>query len=354
MSSVLLWKEEPRSPFDFDEASLVDVSLYQTSLDQYDIKFDADLAACESKAEVASHILENLENLMDLDDLIKEESFLLDEKILPTILNEVEPPRAVPVPVQNLKSEYPDETQYLLQEFQTMYDVVELAHTNTKPPQGTLTPPQSPPGQAPPLLTTLEPLLNYSVVEADNKVVVFSVPEKQFLENYTIGTDIVELNYPPVATPQPDIAHELAVVEELVRSRVETMQWSSSPGSPGGSSSSCSNFGDCSSSSDDPEWVPDAVDSVADEAPKPSRKRARVHSKGAPEEKRVRKKEQNKNAATRYRMKKKAQVEEILTEEKQLQNHKAELGDKVSDLEREIKYLKGLMRDLFKAKGLIN
>jgi cyclic AMP-dependent transcription factor ATF-4 len=55
-------------------------------------------------------------------------------------------------------------------------------------------------------------------------------------------------------TPQPDIAHELAVVDELVRTRVEDMQWSSSgPSSP--NSSGSSNFGDCSS--DDPEWMPE-------------------------------------------------------------------------------------------------
>lgn len=73
-SSMLLWKEEPVSPLSSaDEASLLDATFYQTSLEQYDeIKLEADLATCESKAEVASHILENLENLMDLDDLIKE------------------------------------------------------------------------------------------------------------------------------------------------------------------------------------------------------------------------------------------------------------------------------------------
>ncbi|KAG5889120.1 hypothetical protein JTB14_034178 [Gonioctena quinquepunctata] len=275
------------------------------------------------------------------------EPFLLDEKILPTILDEVEPPRAIPVPGQNLKSEYPNDTNYLLQEFETMYDVVELAHGITvKPPQDTLTPPQSPPSQTL-LLTPLEPLLNYSVVPSE-RTVIYSVPEKQFLGDYSIGNEIVELNYPPVinyppvATPQPDVAHELAVVEELVRSRVENMQWSSSsnssgPGSPG--SSSCSNFGDCSS--DDPEWVPEPIDSINEAPVEQSRKRSRPYTKGPPEEKKVRKKEQNKNAATRYRMKKKAQVEEILGEEKQLLDHQTELGGKVTDLEREIKYLKG-------------
>ncbi|CAH1180456.1 unnamed protein product [Phaedon cochleariae] len=326
MSSVpIMWKEEPASPLSCDEASLFDVAtLYQaTSFEHYDVKFDVDLSACETKAEIASQILDNLENLMDLDDLIKDEPFLLDDKILPTILDDVPPPRAIPVP--SLKAEYApqQDTQYLLGEFDTIYHVTDLN-------PGTLTPPQSPPSHQP-MLTTLQPLLT------------FDKPE-----TYPY---MVEFNYPPApaVTPQPDIAHELAVVEELVRTRVEDMQWSTSPGSPESSSSS-SNFDD--SSSEDPEWVPEPVDNLNGEECAP-RKRSKG-SKGKPEEKKVRKKEQNKNAATRYRMKKKAEVEVILHEEKEMLSANTKLSDKVTDLEREIKYLKGLMRDLFKAKGLIN
>ncbi|KAH1004299.1 hypothetical protein HUJ04_004077 [Dendroctonus ponderosae] len=52
------------------EVSLLDDSFFQTALD--DIKFEHDVFEdCESKAEVASQILENLENLVDLDELIK-------------------------------------------------------------------------------------------------------------------------------------------------------------------------------------------------------------------------------------------------------------------------------------------
>lgn len=342
------------SPLSYDEVSLLETTFYQTtSQDPYDIKFESDLTPCETKAEVASQILENLENLIDLDDLIKEEPFLLDEKILP-ILDEVEPPRAVPVSIQIVKSEYnktPD-TQYLLKEFETMYNVVGLTHC-------TLTPPQSPPSGQQPMLTTLEPLLappTYPVI-SDNKLAIFSVPEKQLLSDVSSVSFSHEINYPSsIPTPQPDIAHELAVVDELVRTRVEDMQWSgsssSNPASPG--SSSTSNFGDCSS--DDPEWMPETIQSYADDEPitKTPRKRSKPYTKGAPEEKKVRKKEQNKNAATRYRLKKKAEVEEILTEEKELQNKNSELKNEITDLQREIRYLKGLMRDLFKAKGLIN
>jgi len=356
-SALLLWKQEPASPLsECDETALLDATIYNAT--PFDIKYDVDtdlgaIASFESKAEVASHLLENLENLMDLDELIKDEPFLLDEKMLP-LLDDVEPPKAIPVPVQHLKTEYvPNDTQYLLKELENVYSVVELVH-------GTLTPPQSPPSQQQqPMLTNLEPLLQYSATVPDSKT-VYAEPAKQFI---TEGYSLNEHAYPPVNTPQPDIAHELAVVDELIRTRVEDMQWSRSacssprssgscsPRSPG--SSSCSNFGDCSS--DDPEWVPETIEEYNENIPsKPSRKRSRPYSKNVHEDKKVRKKEQNKNAATRYRMKKKAEIEVVLSTEKALQDKNTELGSKITDLHREIKYLKGLMRDLFKAKGLIN
>lgn len=84
-------------------------------------------------------------------------------------------------------------------------------------------------------------------------------------------------------------------------------------------------------------------------------KRAKPYSPKAPnEEKRLRKKEQNKNAATRYRMKKKAEIKESVMEEKQLLQKNDTLKDKAKELAREIKYLKSLLRDVYKAKGLLN
>lgn len=297
--------------------------------------------------------------------------------MLPPILDEVEPPRAIPV--HNIKFEYkktPD-TQSLLQEFENVYDVFELTH-------GTLTPPQSPPcsggppppsSSNPPMFTTLEPLLTpYEKQTA----VTFIVPEKQQqilpngLASYQRNNNNIQLEYAPiVTTPQPDIAHELAVVDELVRTRVEDLQWngnnsnssssSSGPSSP--SSSNSSNFGDCSS--DDPEWMPETIENCFDANDNmlngnhgiiitKTRKRTKPYSRNTVEDKKSRKKEQNKNAATRYRLKKKAEVEEILMEERHLIDKNNTLGTKITDLQREIKYLKGLMRDLFKAKGLIN
>lgn len=256
------------------------------------------------------------------------------------LLEEVELPRgAAAVPVV-LKSEYfkAEESPYLINEFEKVY--FELNN-------GALTPPQSPPSE-PPVITTLLASSQYQkdaypspVPDKPDQVLAFPQPV---------------VTYTSLPTPQPDIAHELAVVDELVRTRVEDMQWSSGPSSPE-SSSNGSSYGDCSSS-EDAEWVPEPVENCnptsSSAVQKPQKKRSTKPYSHNPDDKKIRKKEQNKNAATRYRMKKKAEVEVILGEEKQLLEKHGELNGQITDLQREIKYLKGLMRDLFKAKGLIN
>lgn len=53
-------------------------------------------------------------------------------------------------------------------------------------------------------------------------------------------------------------------------------------------------------------------------------------------------------------MKKKAEVEIILDEERGLAKVNEELQVKFSDIKREIKYMKGLMREFYQAKGLLD
>ncbi|XP_063702298.1 activating transcription factor of chaperone-like [Culicoides brevitarsis] len=79
----------------------------------------------------------------------------------------------------------------------------------------------------------------------------------------------------------------------------------------------------------------------------------RESSDGGEGGKHFRKKDQNKNAARKYRQKKKQEVEEILVEEKQLTEIHDKLAKEYGEIKREVKYLKGLMRDLFKSKGVI-
>lgn len=283
------------------------------------------------------------------------------------ILDEVEPTHcipAMPVKMEQIKSATVPDTRSLLKEFETVLDAVEMTHGNFASPDTPsyeqLTPPQSPPYEQP-ILTTLETIpAQQSIYQLEDKQQqpVYHVPERQIVTNTILPyPHNITLEYPVVNTPQPDVARELAVVDELVRSRIDDMvQWSG-PSSPSSNScSSSSNFGDCSSS-EDPEWIPDTVEPQPDldiNAKPSSRKRAKPYSRTPTEDKKSRKKEQNKNAATRYRMKKKAEIEEILEEERGLMKTNEELENKIGDVQREIKYLKGLMRDLFKAKGLIN
>ncbi|XP_066903419.1 activating transcription factor of chaperone isoform X1 [Halyomorpha halys] len=103
--------------------------------------------------------------------------------------------------------------------------------------------------------------------------------------------------------------------------------------------------GECTSSSDsgyeDPDWAPIST-------------KSRTRPYPSVEERKARKKEQNKNAATRYRQKKKQEIEVILSEERELQEKNESLKAEVEEVQREIKYLKSLMRHMFKAKGIIS
>nr|CAD7407176.1 unnamed protein product [Timema cristinae] len=264
------------------------------------------------------------------------------------------------------KPQLPDSTSLLLQEFQTVFEEVELNNS-------TLTPPQSPTylqvyGSTLPYHLTA-PVQNSPLKTVLTDLVPIHKKEEQFLSPYE---QIV-----PV-TPCPDVELELAVVEELVRSRAGEMVSSepqslwdttdsepttvSSPSSfadsesdnsfapPSPSTSSNSSFG---STEEDPEWAPSSPGPVKVTGGGRKRGGAKPYSRGAPEEKKLRKKEQNKNAATRYRQKKRAEVEVIVSEEKGLEDINKELTANVSELQREIKYLKNLMRDAFRRRGLI-
>lgn len=320
-TTVLLvdWKEEPLSPIFADELTLAppdDAPLYWTNVEQCGVDqlkykdvtiVDGDSPADGSieDADFGSELLDNFkfEEIKDLSEWIKEESSSFPWFEDPNF-------------DYTVQTNQPGNTQTLLQEFQTVLESV-----NTS---GTLTPPQSPPYEQPSTLITLEPLSSHSY------------PKEQPQQYH-------DLSYSVPSTPQT-IAHELAVVDELIRARAQDILCE--PPSPSTSNS----IDDSSSCSEDPEWIPETVEELKDGKAK---RRYKPYHRGNPEDKKSRKKEQNKNAATRYRMKKKAEVEVILTEERQVQLDNEKLTEEISDLQREVRYLKGLMRDLFKAKGLI-
>lgn len=302
----------------------------------------------------------------------------LDKKIDIPSLEEypapVEPLRIVPVK--------PENTNQLLMEFQSVYDAVELIH---------LTPPQTPPQdhQSSHHLNTIDYAAFVFDDHHNNNPAAMAVQQPSILNNTTA---IAQSQYAfsqyidqtPVDSPIcNDEEGGLRVVDELLRKCAEelpdcidmefqppqkadsyiesstaishsdydeddddfaddssiSMASSSSP-------SPCSEYSTSSNSNDD-EWSPKGKTLGGGV----TKRRSTYRRSG--EEKKSRKKEQNKNAATRYRRKKKAEIEIILEEENQLKERHDELQTKHEDLKREVKYLKGLMRELFRAKGML-
>ncbi|XP_043262330.1 activating transcription factor of chaperone isoform X2 [Colletes gigas] len=234
-----------------------------------------------------------------------------------------------------------DHTQTLLQEFETVLEDVEACHQIVPTSSSTLTPPQSPPPHKPlsvdtQLLVTLQPIQPlYSNHQSTYDVVVFE--EKSYINEVPVQWNTKNISLDPL---NADVAHDLAVVDEYVRLHTEDIPPSSPCTSSGGSYTSSED------SVDDPDWI-------LKSGRKSTRNRQKPYSRPSVEDKKVRKKEQNKNAATRYRQKKKQEIKEILGEERELADHNEKLKNQAKDLQREIGYLKGLMRDLFRAKGLI-
>lgn len=170
-----------------------------------------------------------------------------------------------------------------------------------------------------------------------------------------------------------EVAREMEAVEELVRSRVEDLLEScdddnTSESGTSASSMSTASFSprsDTFSSSNDDDWTSSSMGQYnqnksnfgkmksgqcVDGQPK---KKTRMYGRST-EDRKHRKKEQNKNAANRYRLKKKAEVEIILEEERDLAKVHDDLKTRFEDLKREKKYLKGLLRELYQQRGLLD
>jgi cyclic AMP-dependent transcription factor ATF-4 len=174
-----------------------------------------------------------------------------------------------------------------------------------------------------------------------------------FYEESNQGDEIF-IDPESIISSPADIQRELEVVDELVRAHSRNnsdiddnaSQFSSlsawSPRSEYSSSSCSSQYGDYEPKSTKKSSGLKGV----------TKKRSRGYGR-LPEEKKSRKKEQNKNAATRYRQKKKVEIEIILTEEQILAEKHRKLMGNYKEIHREVKYLKSLLRDLFKARGFI-
>lgn len=259
-----------------------------------------------------------------------------------------------------------DETRTLLEEFETVLEDVEACHQIIPSSISTLTPPQSPPPNKSltidtQLLVTLQPVVQtIQPIISSHQQPVYNiiVPQEKQQDVYQTEVCIPEEWNTENVSLDPlggDVANDLAVVDEYVRSHTEDVPPPYSPcTSPSGSCASSDQ-----DSTDDPDWIAETSSSSSSSRKQQSsyvsnkNRHHKPYSRPSVEDKKVRKKEQNKNAATRYRQKKKQEIKDILGEERELTEHNEKLQCQVKDLQREIGYLKGLMRDLFKAKGLI-
>lgn len=238
-----------------------------------------------------------------------------------------------------------------------------------------LSPPSSPEQVAP--IIKIEPECTKKNEQIDKVKVVSSVSFELFDKNLTKIADIEQTpvydgldfmsSFDTAETVVTfDSAQDL-LGSPLSADEIESMLSGSTPSSPSSTIGSCSSIIESS-----PElYKVISTSSIGDSRfspyskSKPS-KQSKVTSKSrAPAEpvpdhvimeqlsKKDRKKLQNKNAAIRYRMKKKEEALDIRSEEQILEEKNMELKTKVDDLQREIRYMKNLMEDVCRAKGLI-
>jgi len=340
-SSVWSWKEEPESPsYQLEADSWINAS------DNVAVEVELTDEVKASRAEHASKLLQ------DLDQWTKEEEQFpdwLEEKIDLPIFEDLPPPPLV----NSLDMINPG-----IKPTVTPLDMVAMKPApqlnNIPPPMDMMKPAgievvaMKPHNQS---LVNLHPAMHYQ----QTTVPMDQTPLMQdLLQDYTVATAAADTLTPPDSPRDAELVftmlqemqpHEL---DELVRMRVESLV--ESPVDSQCESESVASPSASDSCYSDPEWTMASTSDV--KVPK-RRRVSKPYSRTPPEEKKLRKKEQNKNAATRYRLKKKQEIEEILGEEKQLQQQNERLKTELTELGREIKYLKNLMRDLFRAKGLI-
>ncbi|XP_008549915.1 activating transcription factor of chaperone isoform X1 [Microplitis demolitor] len=382
-----IWKAEPDSPSGTSIGEAEDdwISIDDKSSTLINDVLDPELYdENPTRAQVASKLLEQL------DELVKEEplpGWFEDrvESLFDELSSECIQSKSIIYPQPQIQS-----TPSFLQEFETVFGGVESCRQIYPSGSSALTPPQSPPMintdqlsiDTPQIFVGLEPTalsspnIEFVYPSTDNNSIITTTADHinqqplqqlHIIQEESINKDgssylgqisgewnAENVSLSPLAG---DVASELAAVDEYVRSCAESI----SPSSP--VNSTVSSYLSSEDSVDDPDWTIDSCTSSSKASSsnsnygkrnqKVTRNRRKPYSRPI-EDKKVRKKEQNKNAATRYRMKKKLEVKEIVGEQQELEDINTKLKDQVSELKREIGYLKGLMRDLFKAKGLIN
>lgn len=332
-------KAEPLSPSQIALTNFEELQLFEDNFAENNFHIDDTIFLNSKIAEFEIFELNDFN-----DNIIIKDDQWLDDKIDPAFAGDYCPE---PIGFYPVKQTNTDE---LLREFESVYDAVEYTH---------LTPPQTPPNVKQKIQTSFEQhsvlLPVYPTDEIPIQFQANFIPsklEKQFPSDDLFASLVHE-----------DIADEFDAreLEEIVRTRANDIpDWNDEDSFEDNSSNSLSScpspLSDISfevknsvgtssgSTSQDDEWY------HQEERGKTTKRKTKTRST---EDRKVRKKEQNKNAATRYRQKKKQEIEEILGEERALHDKNHELQTSYNDIKREIKYLKNLMRELYKAKGLL-
>lgn len=148
------------------------------------------------------------------------------------------------------------------------------------------------------------------------------------------------------------MALEVQKLDELIRLRAQNLpNWADDDSSLASTSTAASSprseTSYNSSFSSNAEWPATSIESKS-----AIEKKAGRSNKYSTEDKKHRKKEQNKSAANRYRQKKKAEIGTILEEEKLLEQEHNKLTTEYTDIEREIKCIKRLLREFYHTKGV--
>lgn len=257
-------------------------------------------------------------------------------------------------------------TEQLIEEFDSIYDAVELDH---------LTPPQTPPEE--------KIFLSSGGEESQQFVQNIPIEQQQFVFDYQqpqqeqfiylqsdstsspveqeiayvyensnhslVSSDDGYIDPEPIISSPADLQLEMEVVDEIIQAHSRSQSDYDDDNSTVFTSSSWSPRSDYSASNysqdDEPVTKSSSLRGV-------TKKRTRPYGRN-PDEKKFRKKEQNKNAATRYRQKKKEEVGVILSEERILMDKNKKLVTSYNDTKREVKYLKSLLRELFQARGFV-
>lgn len=268
-------------------------------------------------------------------------------------------------------------TDQLLEEFDSIYDAVELDH---------LTPPQTPPEQQI-FLSSSEDSQQYTQqsIPDNQQQFIFDYQQQStqpqaeqyiYLQNdvaspnqeiayvfensnsSTVSSDEdfqsneICIDPEPIIRSPADIQLEMEVVDEILSAHSRSQSDYDDDNCTVVSSlySPRSEYSTSSSSSRDFEPIKKSSSSSSSRGI--TKKKTRPYGRN-PDEKRSRKKEQNKNAATRYRQKKKEEVGVILSAESILMDKHRKLFTSYKDTKREVKYLKSLLRELFQARGFI-